>query len=86
MLLETVRIQRHRKRGLYALFVDIKEAYDRVHRTGLWVRLWQYGVRSKMWHVLHMAEILAQHARQWRYEINLKKTKYMSYVPQQAGR
>ena len=51
-LLETIRTQRYRKRGLLALFVDIKKAYDRVHRNGLWVRLWQCGMRSKMWRVL----------------------------------
>ena len=170
MLLETIRLQKHRQRGLYALFVDIQKAYDRVHRTGLWVRLWQCGVRSKMWRVLRnlydgvrsririndsdtdwfelaeglrqgcvlspllyaifinsladalktaaangsvqgvhlteraidqllllmfaddivlvaesledlqqMANVLAEHARKWRYQINLKKTKYMCF-------
>ena len=168
MLLEAIRTQRHRPCGLFALFVDIKKAYDRVHRTGLWVRLWQCGVQSKMWRVLRnlyegvksririndadtdwfelaeglrqgcvlspllyaifinsladvlksaaheqqvhgvrlsasdqlllllyaddivlvvesledlqrMSDLLARHARQWRYEVNLKKTKYMSF-------
>jgi len=52
ILLETVRMQRNRKRGMYALFVDIKKAYDRVHRPGLWLRLWQCGAQSKNWRVL----------------------------------
>ena len=28
------------------------KAYDRVHRPGLWLRLWQCGVQSKVWRVL----------------------------------
>ena len=52
VLLETIRLQKPRRRGLYALFVDIQKAYDRVHRNGLWVFLWQCGIRSKMWCVL----------------------------------
>jgi Reverse transcriptase (RNA-dependent DNA polymerase) len=52
VLLETIHTRRHRKRRLYALFVDIKKAYDRVHRTGLWVCLWACGIRSKMLRVL----------------------------------
>ena len=167
-LIETIRLQRHHKRGLHAMFVDIRKAYDRVHRTGLWIRLWECGIKSKMWRIINnlyedvrsririndsdtdwfnlaeglrqgcvlspllyaifinsladtlkeaaangsilgiklsvsdqlllllyaddivllaetrddlqrMADVLARHAREWRYEVNLKKTKYMVF-------
>ena len=33
----------------YAAFIDVKKAYDTVWRQGLWKRLWDEGVRGKMW-------------------------------------
>ena len=35
-----------------ALFLDVKKAYDTVWRDGLWVKLWDLGVRGKMWRVI----------------------------------
>jgi hypothetical protein len=36
----------------YCCFVDVKKAYDRVWRDGMLKRLWEVGVRGKMWRVL----------------------------------
>ena len=43
-----------RRKGLktFCCFVDVKKAYDRVWRDGLWAALWQKGVRGKMWRVI----------------------------------
>ena len=35
-----------------ACFIDVRKAYDRVWRDGLWKALWQKGVRGRMWRVL----------------------------------
>jgi len=32
--------------------IDVRKAYDRVWRDGLWRALWQKGVRGRMWRVL----------------------------------
>jgi len=37
---------------LYCCFIDVRKAYDRVFRDGLWKRLWDVGVRGKMWRVI----------------------------------
>ena len=29
-----------------------KKAYDTVWRNGLWVKMWELGVRGKMWRVI----------------------------------
>ena len=36
----------------YACFLDIKSAYDHVFRDGLWFKLYQLGMRGKLWRVL----------------------------------
>jgi hypothetical protein len=43
-----------RERGLptFAAFLDVKSAYDRVWRTGLWCRLHDSGIRGKPWRML----------------------------------
>jgi len=43
-----------RERGLetFAAFLDVKSAYDRVWRTGLWCRLHEVGIRGKPWRML----------------------------------
>ena len=39
-------------RTTYTAFIDVKKAYDTVWRNGLWKRLWDEGVRGKMWRVI----------------------------------
>ena len=41
-----------RGKKTYCCFIDLRKAYDRVWRTGLWKRLWDEGVRGKVWRVL----------------------------------
>ena len=36
----------------YCCFIDLRKTYDRVWRSGLWKRLWDEGIRGKMWRVL----------------------------------
>jgi hypothetical protein len=36
----------------FCCFIDIKKAYDRVFRAGLWKMVWDKGIRGKMWRVL----------------------------------
>ena len=36
----------------YAFFLDVQKAYDTVWRNGLWVKLWDLGVRGRMWRVI----------------------------------
>jgi hypothetical protein len=41
-----------RTKSTFACFIDIKKAFDRVWRDGLWKGLWDEGVRGKMWRML----------------------------------
>jgi len=50
ILTEVLRARTHRT--TYAAFIDVKKAYDTVWRNGLWLRLWEEGVRGKMWRVI----------------------------------
>ena len=52
VLAEMVQRQKLRKKPWYLAFLDIKRAYDVVWREGLWERLWQCGIRGKMWRVI----------------------------------
>ena len=36
----------------YAFFLDVQKAYDSVWRNGLWLKLWEFGVREKMWRTI----------------------------------
>ena len=52
ILREAVLDRSRRKKDTYCCFLDIKKAYDTVFREGLWRRLWEVGVKGKMWRVL----------------------------------
>lgn len=52
-LFSLVEILRNRgKQGTFCCFIDVKKAFDRVFRAGLWQRLAEVGVRGKMWRVV----------------------------------
>ena len=36
----------------YTFFLDIRKAYDTVWHAGLWYKLWDMGVKGKMWRVI----------------------------------
>lgn len=50
ILKEVLNLRKGKK--TYCCFIDIKKAYDRVWRGGLWKRLWDSGVRGRIWRVL----------------------------------
>ena len=39
-------------RATYAFFLDLRKAYDTVWRDGLLYKLWQAGVRGRLWHYI----------------------------------
>ena len=49
---EVLAERRQAKKKVMACFIDVRKAYDRVWRDGLWKALWQKGVRGKMWRVI----------------------------------
>lgn len=52
ILKEVWSSRREQKQPTYAAFLDVKSAYDRVWRTGLWYQLFQCGVRGKAWRMI----------------------------------
>ena len=36
----------------YAFFLDVQKAYDTVWRDGMWLQLWDMGVKGRMWRVI----------------------------------
>ena len=42
----------------YALFLDIQKAYDSVCHDGLWYKLWDMGVKGRMWRVIKKSAVL----------------------------
>jgi hypothetical protein len=51
-LSEVLRKRKAAKLATFCCFIDISKAYDGVFRAGLWKRLFEFGVRGKMWRVL----------------------------------
>jgi hypothetical protein len=45
-------IMTRRPKRTYCCFIDIQKAYDRVWRKGLWKKLYDYGIRGKMWRMI----------------------------------
>ena len=35
----------------YAFFLDVQKAYDTAYRDGLWLKLWDMGVKGRILHV-----------------------------------
>ena len=52
MLKEVWSSRRECHQATFAAFLDVKSAYDRVWRTGLWHQLFMCGVRGKAWRML----------------------------------
>ena len=42
------KIVKHEKRKVYCSFVDLKKCFDYVYRTGIWFKLIEQGVSSKI--------------------------------------
>jgi hypothetical protein len=60
----------------YTAFIDVKKAYDTVWRDGLWKRLWDEGVRGRMWRVVknmysavQSAVLVGEEQTEW-FELN----------------
>jgi hypothetical protein len=49
---EVVKGRKDIGKATFCAFIDVRKAYDRVWRDGLWKRLWEAGVKGKMWRVL----------------------------------
>ena len=45
-------INSRKKQQTYCCFIDLKKAFDRVWRNGLWKALWEEGIRGKMWRAI----------------------------------
>ena len=43
---------RLREDKTYAFFLDIQKAYDSARLDGLWYKLWDTGVKGRMWRVI----------------------------------
>ena len=38
----------------YACFLDVQKAFNTVWHDGVWFKLWELGVRGRMWRVINM--------------------------------
>ena len=52
VLNELINRRRHKKLKTFCCFIDIRKAYDGVFREGLWEKMWQLGIKGKMWRVI----------------------------------
>ena len=48
---EAIRHAVHQGSKVYGCFLDIKSAYDVINWHGLLVKLWELGIRDKLWHL-----------------------------------
>ena len=37
---------------MYTFFLDVKKAYDTIWSNGLWYKMWEMGIKEKMWRVV----------------------------------
>ena len=37
---------------MYCFFLNVRKGYDTVWRNGLWEKLWEIGIRGKMWRTM----------------------------------
>ena len=51
-LTEIVQGRFREDKDMYSLFVDVQKAYDTVWRGILWLKLWDMGVKGRMWRVI----------------------------------
>ena len=49
VLSELVQGRLREGKKTYAFFLDVQKSYDKVWRNGLWVKMWELGVRGKIW-------------------------------------
>jgi hypothetical protein len=46
-------IKQNSKKPITLAFLDLSKAYDRVWRTGLWTKIWEMGVRGRLFRAIH---------------------------------
>ena len=49
---EIVQCRLREDKKTYAFFLDIRKAYDSVWYDGLWYKLWEMGIKGRMWRVI----------------------------------
>ena len=49
---ELVQGRLRENKHTYTFFLDVQKAYDTVWRDGLWLKLWDLGVKGRMWRVI----------------------------------
>ena len=52
VLSEMIKKRAKLNKMTFCCFIDIRKAYDGVFREGLWEKMWEMGIRGKMWRVI----------------------------------
>ena len=64
----------------FSFFLHIQKAYDSVWRKALWLKLWNMGVKGKMWRVIktenlqQLIDIIYDFCSKWRLHANVNKS------------
>ena len=45
-------LDKRKKKTTFCSYIDLKKAFDSIWRNGLWVKLWNMGIKGKFWRVL----------------------------------